>query len=196
MTDKLVSITFDETRVVDDERKGTPEEVRFEDGKTYQLSPRSADRWVKRGAAHFTTPEDAAAARGASSDVALNLQDTDRSDPNATRKQPEGTGGKESGSGDGSGDDDLSKKKVDELKAIAAERKVDISGLTKKDDILAALDRDAKIRAALEAGNYDELTIAELQKVAADQNIDLTGKTAKPDIVEAVKAGYKPAVAG
>jgi hypothetical protein len=192
-------ITFDVTKVVDDENKGTPQEIRFEEGKTYELSLRSADRWVKRGVAHFASDEDAAKARGASSDVALNLQDRDRVDPNASRTQPEGTGEAKKPGGDGGGDDDgddLHKKTVADLKTIAAERKVDIGGLTKKDDIIAAIERDGAIKESLAAGRFDDLTVAELQKVAADQEIDLTGKTAKPDVVEAVKAGYKqPAAA-
>ncbi|MCP1852801.1 MULTISPECIES: hypothetical protein [unclassified Bradyrhizobium] len=188
--DDKVNITFDQTRVVDNEHAGTANETRFEEGKTYPLSPRSADRWVKRGVAHFTTEDDAVKARGASSDVALKLQDADRQDPNASRRQPEGTGGK-----DNADDGDLSKKTVAELQAIAAERKVDISGLTKKADIVAALENDAKVKAAIEAGNFDELTVPELQKLAADKNIDLGGKTAKADIVEAVKAGSAPAAA-
>lgn len=190
-------ITFDETKVVDDENKGTPQEIRFEAGKTYELSLRSADRWVKRGVAHFASDEDAAKARGASSDVALNLQDRDRVDPNASRTQPAGTGEAKKPEGDGGdGADDLHKKTVPDLKTIAAERKVDIAGLTKKDEIIAAIERDGAIKESLAAGRFDDLTVAELQKVAADQEIDLTGKTAKPDVVEAVKAGYKqPAAA-
>lgn len=93
--------------------------------------------------------------------------------------------------GDGAGAEevDLSKMKVEDLKALAADRKIDISGLTKKDDIIAAIERDAAIKASLAAGSYDDLTVAELQKVAFDRNIDLTGKTAKADIIEAIKAG-------
>ncbi|WP_454629540.1 SAP domain-containing protein [Bradyrhizobium cenepequi] len=194
MSDKA-SITFDETRVVDDDRKGTPDEVRFEEGLTYELPLRSADRWVKRGAAHFTTEEDAANARGASSDVALNLQDQDRRDPSGARRQPAATGGQAAGS-NGNGASDLSKKTVAELKALAGSLGVDISGLTTKAEIVAAIERDVQIKSAIAAGNFEDMTVAELEKVAADQEIDLTGKSEKAEIIEALKAGYKPAVAG
>ncbi len=190
-----VNVTFTETRIVDDHRKGTSKEERFEAGKTYSLSARSADRWVKRGVANFTTAEDAAKATGASSDVSLNLQDAARSDPNASRVAAVGTGTATDTGADADDGADLSKKKLDELKTIAVERNVDITGLTAKADILKAIERDAEIKEALASGKFEDLTVAELQKVAADHEIDLTGKTAKPDVIEAVKAGYKPAAA-
>ncbi|WP_130576972.1 Rho termination factor N-terminal domain-containing protein [Bradyrhizobium sp. Leo170] len=192
---ETANITFDELRIVDDNRKGTPDEVRFEEGESYDLPLRSADRWVKRGAAHFTTPEDAAKALGASSDVALNLQDQDRRDPSGTRRQPEAVVGKGADS-NGNGSSDLSKKTVAELKALAANFGVDLTGLTTKAEIVAAIERDVQIKSAIAAGNFDDLTVAELQKVAADQDIDLTGKTEKTEIIEAMKSGYKPDFAG
>lgn len=57
MTDS-VKVIFLETRVVDDERKGTKFEERYEAGESYDLPPSSAERWVKRGVAEFANDED------------------------------------------------------------------------------------------------------------------------------------------
>lgn len=46
-----MKIRFTETRVVDDYRKGTVDEERYEAGKTYDLSEPSARRWISRNAA-------------------------------------------------------------------------------------------------------------------------------------------------
>ena len=47
----MIRIKFLETRVVDDERCGTAEEERFEEGKSYRLPDDSARHWIKRGVA-------------------------------------------------------------------------------------------------------------------------------------------------
>lgn len=44
-------VKFTETRVVDDHRKGTPDEERYEAGKVYNLPEPSARRWINRKAA-------------------------------------------------------------------------------------------------------------------------------------------------
>jgi len=46
-----VKIKFTETRVVDDEYKGTPDQTVFIEGKTYTLEDTSAQHWLSRGAA-------------------------------------------------------------------------------------------------------------------------------------------------
>lgn len=71
-------VRFLETRVVDDAFKGTARESRFEAGGVYELPVRSADRWVKRGAAVFNTVEDETKAIGASSNVSLAMLDSER----------------------------------------------------------------------------------------------------------------------
>lgn len=75
-----VKVTFIETRVVQDHRVGTPDEERYESGKTYVLSPRSADRWVKRRVAYFVTQADRERAVGSSSDMSSFLSDPTRAD--------------------------------------------------------------------------------------------------------------------
>lgn len=46
-----MKIRFTETRVVDDHRKGTADELRFEEGKEYNLDDDAARRWIARGIA-------------------------------------------------------------------------------------------------------------------------------------------------
>jgi len=59
---ETVSVTFTDTRIVQDQYAGTSRETRFEADRSYDLSPVSADRWVKRGVAYYTTDKDAAKA--------------------------------------------------------------------------------------------------------------------------------------
>ncbi len=192
MEDGKVKVTFDETRVVDDASKGTAAEIRFEAGKTYELSLRSADRWVKRGVAHFETDEDAARAAGASSDVALRMQDSDRSDPNAKREVPVGTAtdGKPGADGDDTAVD-YEGMKVEDLKALAEKRGVAVSG--NKSAIIKTLERDDAVNTAIKGRDFDALHVDELREYAEKEQIDLTGKSSKGDIVEAVSAHQKPA---
>lgn len=87
MADQKISITFLENRSVDDHRKGTAAEERYEKGKTYGFTdPRSADRWVKRGYAEYADEASMQAAAGASSDVSLGLSDRDRVSPSSEGK--------------------------------------------------------------------------------------------------------------
>lgn len=44
-------VQFIETRVIDDHRKGTPEEERYEQGQAYDLPETSARRWLNRNIA-------------------------------------------------------------------------------------------------------------------------------------------------
>lgn len=197
-----VSITFDETRVVDDHRKGTADEERFVEGKSYNLTPRSADRWVKRGAARFTTPEDAAKASGASSDVSLRLQDSDRFDPGAQRAAVTGSGQatlplQEGGSGSDGGSTepaDYTKLKGPELKDLIKSRHLRIGDATKNDQFIAILERGDKVTAAIAAKDWEVLHVDELKEHAEVHEIDLTGKSTKAEIIEAIEAHYnKPA---
>jgi hypothetical protein len=48
-------VKFFETQVVDDFRKGTKDEERFEAGKSYDLAEPSALRWANRGMAEIIT---------------------------------------------------------------------------------------------------------------------------------------------
>lgn len=48
---KMVKVRFVVDRVVDDCRKGTSGEERYEAGKVYDLTETSAVRWINRGAA-------------------------------------------------------------------------------------------------------------------------------------------------
>ncbi len=194
MDDDKVKVTFDETRVVDDASKGTAAEIRFEAGKTYELSYRSADRWVKRGVAHFETDEDEAKAAGASSDVSLRMQDSDRSDPNAKREVPVGTGTATDGTaadGDGEVGTDYESMTAADLKTMADRRGVKAAGKNKA-DYVKALERDDVVKTAVGAGDFDTLHVDELRAHAEAHQIDLTGKSSKPDIVEAI-AAHKPA---
>jgi hypothetical protein len=47
------AVKFSATRIVEDYRQGTPDEERFEAGRTYILPVTSADRWVRRGVAEY-----------------------------------------------------------------------------------------------------------------------------------------------
>ena len=58
-----VAVIFTEERVVEDERKGTPAEERYEAGKTYRLDRTSADHWIRRGYAKETKAQRKAASR-------------------------------------------------------------------------------------------------------------------------------------
>ena len=58
-----VPVVFTETRVVDDERKGTEAEERYEAGKTYRLDAASAHHWIRRGYAKQTKASRKAAQR-------------------------------------------------------------------------------------------------------------------------------------
>lgn len=75
-----VKVRFLEPRVVDNVHVGTALETRFEAGEVYELDARSADRWVKRGAAVFLSQEDERKASGASRNVALDMLDPKRKD--------------------------------------------------------------------------------------------------------------------
>lgn len=112
----------------------------------------------------------------------------------------------ESGSEDENTPKDLSKMKLPELKALAKERKVDIKGKTKKDDIVAALeaaggeksedeasDNGSEKSEAGEDVDFDSLTLAELKtridtlnegREKADK-ISKVGK--KADLIERLK---------
>ncbi len=46
-----MKVKFTETRIVDDFRKGTSNEERYDAGKVYDLPEISANRWIQRGAA-------------------------------------------------------------------------------------------------------------------------------------------------
>lgn len=96
------------------------------------------------------------------------------------------TSGGEGAGGDG--DVDYSKKTVEDLQKIAADRGIDSSGAKKKADWVDLLERDDKVKKALADGEYEVLTIAELKKVAADRHIDLGDATVKADIIEKLKA--------
>jgi len=46
-------VRFNVTRVVEDARKGTQDEERYEAGRVYELNDASAARWVNRGVAEY-----------------------------------------------------------------------------------------------------------------------------------------------
>ncbi len=52
-----MKIKFLETRIVDDYRKGTEDEERYDKDETADLPPRSAMRWVNRGVAVILNDE-------------------------------------------------------------------------------------------------------------------------------------------
>lgn len=58
-----MKITFTERREVQDEKRGTPEATVFEAGKTYDLPPPSAERWLSRGVAVIAEDKPKAVAR-------------------------------------------------------------------------------------------------------------------------------------
>lgn len=49
-----ITVKFNSTRVVDDFRKGTEDEERYEAGEIYTLGPAAAKRWIDRGVAVAT----------------------------------------------------------------------------------------------------------------------------------------------
>jgi hypothetical protein len=55
-------IRFLQDRTVDDHRKGTKDEERYETGKVYELSETSCERWVGRGVAKYANEAKASAA--------------------------------------------------------------------------------------------------------------------------------------
>ncbi|MBR2689172.1 MAG: hypothetical protein IKE42_15070 [Aquamicrobium sp.] len=107
--EEMVNITFTETRVVQDEHAGTAREARFEADESYDLNPRSADRWVKRGVAYFTSEKDAVA-KGASSEPPADDAESV----------------------------DLEKLTKTQLEKLAAERGVNVVGAKSKADFLEA----------------------------------------------------------
>lgn len=128
-----VKVRFTEDRVVQDEHEGTDRETRFRAGKTYDLDPRSADRWMKRGAAVFADRKSAEEADGKSGDVARASLDAGRRDVGGD----EGDAGGEGEGGEGASDlDNMTRA---ELEDLAKERGVDVSKARVKGDIIAAL---------------------------------------------------------
>ncbi len=88
-----VKITFTETKVVNDEHKGTDNEQRFVEGKSYTLDEGSAHHWLSRGVAFVVGAK--------------------KAKPPAKQKAEDGGTGDggddgEAGDGDGAGDDDAS----------------------------------------------------------------------------------------
>ncbi len=197
----FASIKFTQTKVVDDERKGTDQEERYEAGKTYKMSLRSADRWVKRGVAEWASPEDQAKAAGAASDVAGRMQDADRYDPTATRIPPVGTGtatdGEKDGEGEGAGDknyDEMTKAQL--LDAAKARPGLSPTAGASKSDLQKMLERDDKVSAALEAGEYDTLHVDELQAYAERENVEVpAGTNTKAEWIEVVSKHRGPKTA-
>jgi hypothetical protein len=188
---ETVNITFTATRVVDDARKGSQTEERFEAGKSYDLPSRSADRWVKRGVAHFTTDDDAAKGAGASSDVALKMQDADRFDPNASRVAAAGTGTATDSTGGGNGGrsgeaPDYSAMNKADLKSLADSRGIAGTSSASKPDLQKLLERNDVVTNAIAAREFDTLHVDELHAYAEKEQIDLTGKSSKTDIVKAI----------
>lgn len=54
MNDANLTIKFNETRIVDDPRRGTENEERYEAGEIYSVAPASARHWIERGVAEVT----------------------------------------------------------------------------------------------------------------------------------------------
>ncbi len=61
---------FTQSRVVENGKRGTPEEIRFDAGQVYAMSRASLARWERRGCARPATPDQIAAA-------GLDLADAD-----------------------------------------------------------------------------------------------------------------------
>ena len=80
-----IRVKFLETRVVQDERVGTPDEEKYVKGKTYSLAAASANHWIKRGAA-----EPVGGAR--------------RSKPKTPKPDDDNGGGNTDGDGEGEGE--------------------------------------------------------------------------------------------
>lgn len=97
----------------------------------------------------------------------------------------------DSNSGTSEAGDDYEKMTVEQLKAVADERKLDSSGARSKKDWVHLLKHDDKVKAAIASGDFDALTVADLKVIAEERNIDVTGLTTKPEIVDAVKNGAK-----
>ena len=51
----IVTIRFTERRIVDDYRKGTDDEERYEEGEVVEVSPTAAAHWCSRKAAELVT---------------------------------------------------------------------------------------------------------------------------------------------
>ncbi|NEV75472.1 hypothetical protein DYI24_00050 [Rhodopseudomonas sp. BR0C11] len=192
--DENVSIKFTETRVVDDHRKGTPEEQRFVAGKTYEMSARSADRWVKRGVAEWASDDDRTKAAGASADVNLVISDLNRRQL-GTASLPN-KDGQQDLELDGGGDKSVLKTdyndlKVAELKALLETRGIPGGDVKTKADAVKLLERDDVVKAAIASGDYDALHVDELKSLAEQDFIDITGLTTKAEIVDAIKAHAK-----
>ncbi|WBU27583.1 hypothetical protein OOZ54_12850 [Rhodopseudomonas palustris] len=190
-----VRIKFTETRVVDDHRKGTPEEQRFDAGKTYEMSARSADRWVKRGVAEWASDDDRATAAGASADVTLVISDLNRLQLGTATDLPSNEGQQVLGL-DGGGDDrarktDYNDMKVADLKALLEARGIPGGDVKTKADAVKLLERDDIVNEAIAAGDFDVLHVDELKSLAEKDGIDVSGLTTKSEIVDAIKARAK-----
>lgn len=92
------TIRFTETRVVQDEHAGTPEETKFEQGQEYTMPYRSAEHWLKRQVAvevekpaRPTTPTDGADNPPSSSQAAAVSPKTSAKSSGG-RKEPAASG--------------------------------------------------------------------------------------------------------
>jgi len=84
--------------------------------------------------------------------------------------------------GSESADDDskaLEDCTIEELKELAAQENVDLTGLSLKADLIAAIE--------LNRAPLDARTIPQLQALAASKGIDLTGISLKADIISAIE---------
>jgi hypothetical protein len=72
---------------------------------------------------------------------------------------------------------------VEELRDLAATEKADLTGISVKADIIAAIE--------LNRTPIQDRTIEQLRDLAAREQIDLTGKTVKADIIAAIEAARK-----
>lgn len=153
MEDK-VNITFTETRVVKDEHEGTSRETRFEADESYDLNPRSADRWVKRGVAFFTSDKDAIAKGASSEPITDDSKSIDLEKLTKTQLEKlAGDRGVNVAGAKSKGDFleafrlheeenkpfDYDAATDDDLKAEAEKRGVDFSSITTRDEAIAAL---------------------------------------------------------
>ncbi|MBE1208114.1 hypothetical protein [Aminobacter carboxidus] len=116
-----IGVIFIALAVLDDNRAGTPLEERYDEGKSYDLDPHTAVRWVKRDKAQFATAADAEAAHAV---IGWSRAGSIYSEPGGGDEEPDQANGTDEPGDDGT---DFGKMTRAELEAFASEKSIDIS---------------------------------------------------------------------